>query len=118
MRVTTDIWVHVFVRREASRGAFVTVQKKGAVEAGAIYVIENRLDGAFFLHGPAPQSMIDEEIDDRLFETIRSGTSEDDIEAYLAKQKSFDPDIWIIETECRQGPPSIDFMNKSDSVTI
>ncbi len=115
MRVTTDIWVHVFVRREANRGAFVTVQKKGAVEAGAIYVIENRLDGAFFLYGPAPQSLIDDESDDRLFETIRSYASEDDIDIYLAKQKNFDPDIWIIETECRQGPPSMNLANKSNS---
>ncbi len=118
MRVTTDLWVHVFVRREANRGAFVTVQKKGAVEAGAVFVIENRLDGTFFLYGPAPQSLIDDEMDDRFFETVRSLASEDDIEAYLAKQKNFDPDIWIVETECRQGPPSINIANKSDPALL
>jgi hypothetical protein len=107
LRVTSDIWVHVFVRRETNRGAFATIHKTGAVEAGAIYVLENPMDGTFTLYGPAPQSLIDESDDDRIFETVQSGVFESEADAYLARQKNFDPDIWIVETQCRQGPPTI-----------
>jgi hypothetical protein len=114
MRVTSDIWVHVFVRRETNRSAFATVVKKGAIEAGAIFVVENHLDGSFSLHGPAPQSLIDNEIDDRVFETVRHNVPEDEVKVFLDKQQNFDPDIWIVETECRLSPPSIDFAKKPD----
>jgi len=114
MRVTSDIWVHVFVRRETNRSAFATVVKRGAVEAGAIYVVENHLDGSFSLHGPAPQSFINDEIDDRVFETVRQKISEDEVKTFLDKQQNFDPDIWVVETECRYGPPSIDFVKNTD----
>jgi len=105
LRVTSDIWVHVFLRKEANRGAFTTIAKKGAAEAGAIFVVEYRLEGAYWLFGPAPQSLIDYEADERQFETVLTGVEQDQIDAYLARQMNFDPDIWIIETECRQGPP-------------
>ena len=118
MRVTSDIWVHVFVRREANRSAIATVLKKGAIEAGAIFIVENHLDGSFSLHSPAPQSLIDNDIDDRVFETVRYQVPEVEVNAFLDKQKNYDPDIWIIETECRQSPPSIDFAKKPDSTKL
>ncbi len=107
MRVTSDIWVHVFVRREANRGAFAALVKRGAIEAGAIYIVENLLDETHCVYGPAPQSLIGDETDDRKFETVLSNVPIEDVETYLARQKNFDPDIWIVETECRSGPPSI-----------
>ena len=111
MRITADIWVHIFIRREANRGAIATVLKKGAVEAGAIYIMENPLDGTNTLYGPAPQSLIADDDDDRIFETLLIAVNEDKIDSYLEKQKNFDPDIWILETQCRQGPPTISIKN-------
>ncbi len=108
MRVTSDIWVHVFLRREADRGAFATVIQKGAIEAGAIYCIENSQDGKFKLFAPAPQMFLTDENDDRKFEQVLETEAESEIDAYLQRQKKFDPDIWIIETQCREGPLSID----------
>ena len=110
MRVTSDIWVHVFMRREANRGAYTTIYKKGALEAGTIYIIHSLSDGAFCLYGPAPQSLFENDEDDRKFETILSAALESEIDTYLEKQNRFDPDIWVIETQCRQGPPSIDIV--------
>lgn len=80
---------------------------KGAVEAGAIYIVENLLTGEMNLYGPAPQAILDEEITDREFELILSGVCESKIAESLKRHQKFDPDIWIIETECRSGPPSI-----------
>lgn len=109
MRVTTDIWVHVFLRREVNRGAFATVLKKGSDEAGAIFIIENPLDTTLNLFGPAPQAMIDADDDDRQFEQLLTAVGQSEIDSYLDKQKNFDPDIWIVEVECREGPPSFSY---------
>ena len=109
MRVTTDIWVHVFLRREVNRGAFATVLKKGADEAGAIFIIENPLNKTLNLYGPAPQAIIDSDDDDRQFERLLTAVDQLGIDSYLAKQKNFDPDIWIVEVECREGPPSFSY---------
>lgn len=110
LRVTSDIWVHVFLRREAARGAYATVISKGSTEAGAIYIVENTLAENFNLYGPAPQSLIKEGNDDRKFELIVSSSVESEIETNLTRQRKFDPDIWVIETECRDCPPSIDIV--------
>ncbi len=107
MRVTSDIWVHVFIRRETNRGAYATILQKGADEAGAIYIVENPLNNSLNLFGPAPQALIDYDNDERQFEQILEAVSQNDVDEYLAKQKQFDPDIWIVETECRHGPPSL-----------
>ncbi len=112
MRVTADIWIFVFLRRESNRGAYATVSKKGAVEAGAIYIIENHLDETYTLFGPAPQSLIDNDNDERKFESVLVLVSEKEISSYIAKQTNFDPDIWVIETECRKGPPSLELISE------
>jgi len=112
LRVTADIWIFVFLRRESNRGAYATVSKKGAVEAGAIYIIENHLNETYTLYGPAPQSLIDNENDDRKFEPVLVLVPEQDVASYIAKQANFDPDIWVIETECRKGPPSLELVSE------
>lgn len=112
MRLTTDIWVHVFLRREAARGAFACVLQKGPAEAGAIFISENTLNGVFNLYGPAPQSMLDEEDGERRFETVLHGVEEPEIKTYLDKQNRFDPDIWVVEIDCREGPPTISLINQ------
>ena len=111
MRVTSDIWVHVFLRREADRSAFAIVVKKGAVEAGAIYCIDNAQNGKFSLYAPAPQMFLDTQNDDRKFELVLEKVDESEIDTYLARQKDFDPDIWIVETQCSTGSLSIDIID-------
>src|SRR5262249_15973176 len=61
MRLKSAIWVAAYVRRCHSEGAFAAVRRRGAEEAGAIFVKLNRLDGTAELFGPAPQSAFDEE---------------------------------------------------------
>jgi hypothetical protein len=45
MRLKSNIWVSAYVRRCDVEGAFAAVRRKGAEEAGAIFVKVNRLDG-------------------------------------------------------------------------
>jgi len=108
MRLTTAMWFAVFMRNETNRGAYVSVIKSGAQQAGAIFIVHNHLNGTISLYAPAPQSfMSNVEDDDRRFECVLKTVEQQRIDEYLQKQQNFDPDLWIIETESGSGLPSI-----------
>jgi hypothetical protein len=112
MRLKSSIWVSAYVRRCDIEGAFAAVRRRGADEAGAIFVKVSRLDGTGTLYGPAPQSLIDDERSaERLFTAlvgVKEPAAEADIEARLARELKFDPDVWIVEVEDRQGRNFLD----------
>ena len=56
MRLKSGIWVAAYIRRCQVAGAFVAVRRRGADEAGAIFIKLNRLDGTAEVYGPAPQT--------------------------------------------------------------
>ena len=101
-----------YLRRCNVEGVFAAVRRRGAEEAGAIFVKINRLDGTGALYGPAPQSAFDEaQPSDRLFVALAgrdTPASETDIEARLTKEIRFDPDLWVIEVEDRAGRSFLD----------
>jgi hypothetical protein len=106
MRLKSAIWVAAYLRRCQVEGLFAAVRRHGADEAGAIFIKVNRLDGTADLYGPAPQTVFDEaRPSDRAFSpSLKSQpASEPDVEAFLARETRFDPDVWIIETEDRAG---------------
>jgi hypothetical protein len=111
MRLKAGIWVAAYIRRVQVEGAFAVVRRRGAEEAGAIFIKIDRLDGTADIYGPAPQSAFEESHPaDRAFTPgLRTQPApEADVEAYLAKQMRFDPDIWIIEVEDRAGRHFLD----------
>ena len=56
MRLRSDIWVSALLRRCASEGAFAVLRRRGAEEAGAIFILIDRLDGTLALYGPDRKS--------------------------------------------------------------
>lgn len=111
MRLKSAIWVAAYIRRCHAGGAFAVVRKRGAEEAGAIFIKLNRLDGTAELFGPAPQSAFDDARPaDRLFSPCVAGQPAPDarIEERLAKEMRFDPDVWILEVEDRAGRHFLD----------
>ena len=80
------------------------LRRRGAPEAGAIFVKIDRLDGSAALFGPAPQSEMKEGYD-RLFARLHREQWITPVEAdtKLAREITFDPDLWIIEQEDRLG---------------
>jgi len=111
MRLKSGIWVAAYIRRCQIEGAQALLRRRGADEAGAVFVKISRFDGTADVFGPAPQSAFDETRPaDRAFVrcTIKQPTSEHDAEAYLARQLDFDPDIWIVEVEDRAGRNFLD----------
>jgi hypothetical protein len=104
MRLRADFWVAAYIRRCTYEGAPAVVRRRGAAEAGAIFVKIDRLDGFAALYGPAPQSEL-KAGEDRLFARMHRAPWIETAEAEqkLASQIRFDPDLWIIETEDKQG---------------
>jgi hypothetical protein len=111
MRLKSGIWVAAYIRRCAVEGAQAVLRRRGAEEAGAIFVKVDRLDGTADVFGPAPQSAFDEaHPSDRAFTPVLKSLPAPvaDVESYLAKQLRFDPDIWIVEVEDREGRNFLD----------
>jgi len=102
IRVTSALWVGAYVRRCQAEGAIATVARHGADEAGAIFVVVDRLDGSADLYGPAPQAAFAEQRPgDRLFQCLVGNEPRDAITARLARELGFDPDLWIVDVEDR-----------------
>jgi hypothetical protein len=111
VRLKSGIWVAAYIRRCQVEGVQAMLRRRGAEEAGAVFIKISRLDGTAQVFGPAPQTAFDETRPaDRAF--VRSlqnePASEADAEAYLARQIKFDPDIWIVEVEDRSGRNFLD----------
>jgi hypothetical protein len=104
MRLRADIWVAAYLRRCAREGAFAVLRRRGAPEAGAIFVKIDRLDGFAALFGPVPRSEL-KDGQDRLFARLHRDPwiNPAEAEEKLARQIRFDPDIWIVEMEDREG---------------
>ena len=110
MRLKSSIWVAAYLRRCQGAGIFGAVRRRGAEEAGAVFVKVATLDGNAMLYTPAPQTAYD---DTRPAERVFTPTSpqpvpEQSVEERLAKEIRFDPDAWIIETEDRAGRHFLD----------
>jgi len=113
MRLKTALWVAAYLRRCNVEGVSAVVRQRGAQDAGAVFVRVNRLDGSSDLFGPAPQSAFEAaEGAARAFSaSLATGTAPDaQVEAYLARQTRFDPDLWIIEVEDRAGRNFLDVL--------
>lgn len=109
MRLRSDIFVAAYLRRRNGENAFATLRRKGAAEAGAIFIVVDKLDGLADLYGPAPQSAFDEARPERLFQRLtKDGAAPADVEARLQKELRFDGDIWIVDVEDRAGDPKLD----------
>jgi hypothetical protein len=110
MRLKSAIWVSAYLRRCQGVGMFGALRRRGAEEAGAIFVKVAKLDGTAMLYAPAPQSTYDESRPaDRVFvATTPAPVEEQAIEQRLAKEIQFDQDVWIVEIEDREGRHFLD----------
>jgi hypothetical protein len=114
MRLKTALWVAAYLRRCEIEGVFGVLRRRGAEEAGAVFVRINRLDGTSDLFGPAPQSAFEAaEATARAFTPSLTAlpAADADVEAYLAREVKFDPDVWILEIEDRAGRNFLDIVS-------
>lgn len=110
MRLKSSIWVAAYLRRCQSEGVFGAVRRRGAEDAGAVFVKLALMNGNAMLYAPAPQTVYD---DSRPIERIfmpspPQPVDERKIEERLMKEMSFDPDVWIVEIEDKAGRHFLD----------
>lgn len=103
MRVTSAFFVAALLRRSFGAGAFGAIMRRGAEEAGAVFVIVDRLDGTLDLYGPAPQSAFDDRPTGRLFQRLIGGGLAEEVTLRLSRETKFDPDLWVVAIEDRAG---------------
>lgn len=103
-RLRSDIWVDAYRRRVETAGGYVTIRQRGAAEAGAIFLIVSNREGGSRLFGPAPQSLYDEGATSRRFIALNDTDWDGlQVQAMLEKQKRFDPDLWLVDVDDREG---------------
>ena len=110
MRIKSSIWVAAYLRRCQGAGVFGAVRRRGAEEAGAVFVKVATLDGHAMLYVPAPQAVYDDSRPvDRFFVAVApQPLPEAAVEERLAKELRFDPDAWIVEAEDKAGRHFLD----------
>lgn len=113
-RLRSDFWVSAHLRRLDGAGISAVQRKRGASEAGTVFVKVDRLDGTADLYGPAPQSVFEEARPaERLFSALLTGTEIPEVEARLVKEARFDQDLWIIEIDDREGRHLLDLVREA-----
>lgn len=102
-RLTTRFWVDAYLARlrQADIPAYVTAH--GDDTAGAVLVKLASLDG----RGRAFQRSFDLMSGARAWVVLAEG-AEAEVDAAIARQRGFDPDLWVIELEDRQGRTLLD----------
>ena len=102
-RLRSDFWVSAHIRRCGVEGIEAVLRRRGAAEAGAIFVSVDHLDGTVDLYGPAPQSLLSGDETDRLFLPVLTGAAPLDVGARMARELTFDPDLWWVSIDDRLG---------------
>lgn len=99
MLLSSDLWVGALVRRAEIGGAYATVVRKGDARAGTVIVkaydtAERR--ARLYTEAFGPDG-------DRLWIQPVASESESELDAYIERQARYDPDLWVVEIEDRQG---------------
>ncbi|WP_299348281.1 DUF1491 family protein [uncultured Shimia sp.] len=108
-RLTAKFWVHAYRTRLELKGIPAFVVAHGDDIAGAVLIKLATLDG----QATAFQRSFDLMSGARKWIILAEG-AEADVDAAIAKQRSFDPDLWVIEVEDRQGRHLLDEPGLSD----
>lgn len=99
MLLSTDLWVSALIRRAELAGAFATVARKGDARAGTVIVkafdTSNRR-ARLYSEAFGPDG-------ERLWMQPVQSDLESELDQYLERQIGYDPDLWIIEIEDREG---------------
>jgi hypothetical protein len=103
-RLKTGLYVRVLIRRAEIGGASVYVARRGAEEAGALILKLTKPNGSLTVLSRASRG------DGERVWIKPLGDSADSAAAtkYFEKQVRFDPDLWIVEIEDREGRAFVD----------
>lgn len=103
MRLTAEFWVQAYLTRLRLYEIPAFVVSHGDDTAGTILIKLNTLNGQATLY----QRVFDILNDTRKWDVLTDG-DEQSVDQAVARQCSFDPDIWVIEVEDRLGRHLLD----------
>ena len=103
-RLKAGIFVRALIRRAEVAGAQAYVTRHGAEEAGAVVIKIARLDGTCLVLDQARRG----EGELVWVKPLGDSADEDRARAFFEKQIRFDPDLWIVEIEDREGRTFVD----------
>ena len=109
MRLTADIWVSAYLARLRVENIPAFVVGRGDATAGSVLVKLNTLDGQACCF----QRTFDLMTGDRRWAVLTEG-DEAEVDASITRQRGFDPDLWVIEVEDRDGRHLLDQPGLSD----
>ena len=99
-RLKAEIWVKALIRRCEVEGATAMVVSRGDATSGVVLVKVNSLDGLARVFSPTRAG-------DGSFQWLSATGAgpvpEAEADAYIDRQKKFDPDLWVVEIEDRAG---------------
>lgn len=96
-RLKAEIWVKALIRRCEVAGVSALVVRRGDAGSGTVLLKVNTLDGQAQIYSPARDG------EGELIWLAKGRKTEAEADAYIEKQRSFDPDIWVVEVEDREG---------------
>lgn len=99
MLLSSDLWVSALIRRAELSGAFATVARKGDARAGTVIVKAydtSTRRARLYTEAFGPDG-------DRLWMQPVESDSESELDDYLRRQAGYDPDLWVVEIEDREG---------------
>ena len=102
-RLTTRFWVDAYLARLRVFDIAAFVVAHGDDTGGAVLVKLSTLDG----RGKVFQRSFDLMSGERRWIELSSGP-EAEVDDAIARQRGFDPDIWVVEVEDRQGRHLLD----------
>ncbi|MDD7970423.1 DUF1491 family protein [Roseinatronobacter alkalisoli] len=105
-RLATGIWVSAYLRRLQIDGIPAYVISRGDDTAGAVLVKLALMDGT----ARAYQRGFDLTSGARVWQVLTEGP-EASVDDAIARQRSFDPDLWVIEVEDARGRVMLDDMD-------
>ena len=108
-RLTSEFWVQAYLTRLRLQDIPAFVTAHGDDTAGAVLVKLYTLDG----QATAFQRSFDLMSGARNWAELATG-EEREVDAAIDRQKSFDPDLWVIEVEDRAGRHLLDEQGLSD----
>ncbi|QFT57820.1 hypothetical protein FIU94_03195 [Sulfitobacter sp. THAF37] len=102
-RLTARFWVDAYLTRLRLHDIPAFVVAHGDDTGGAVLVKLSMLDGTAVLF----QRSFDLMTGERRWVELAKGP-ETDVDATVTRQRGFDPDLWVIEVEDRQGRHLLD----------
>ncbi|MYA88327.1 MAG: DUF1491 family protein [Boseongicola sp. SB0662_bin_57] len=102
-RLTSEIWIAAYLTRLRLAAIPAFIVEKGDATAGAVLVKLNTLNGSATCY----QRSFDLVSGERQWVVLAEGP-EAEVDRKVARQRAFDPDLWVIEVEDRAGRHMLD----------